>query len=330
MRRSVAVGAVVAVAVAAAAGGWLAGRNIKSPDQAALEAEPPPASLITVEVELAELTADVISRADVGYDEPVSLSLSGALGDRDATLVVTSAPERGARLEEGDVAIEIAGRPVFLLAGAVPVYRDLRPQDRGPDVAQLEEALARLGHFDGEPDRLWDHATSAAVEAWYDAAGYGANGISDAERNALQTARDRRDAARDALAAAEKSLAGASRGPTDLEVRRARTAVAAVQSELQGARLAAEQADAGARTSQADAERAVVDAELGVADAERAVVDAELGVADAERAVVDAELGVADAERAVVDAELGVADAERAVVDAELGVAGRETCRGGC
>ncbi len=321
MRRSVAVGAAAAVAVAAAAGGWLAGRSIKSPDQAALEAEPPPASLITVEVELAELAADVISRADVGYDEPVSLSLSGALGDREAALVVTSAPERGARLAEGAVVIEIAGRPVFLLTGAVPVYRDLRPRDRGPDVAQLEDALARLGHFDGEPDRLWDHATSTAVEAWYEAAGYRANGISEAERDALQAARDRRDTARDALAAAEKSLVEARRGPADLEVRRARTEVAAAQSVLQGARLGIEQAVADARTSQADADRAVVDAELFVADADRAVVDAELFVADADRAVVDAELFVADADRAVVDAELFVADADRAVVDAELFVA---------
>ena len=317
MRRSVAVGAAAAVAVAAAAGGWLAGRSIKSPDQAALEAEPPPASLITVEVELAELAADVISRADVGYDEPVSLSLSGALGDREAALVVTFAPERGARLTEGDVVIEIAGRPVFLLTGAVPVYRDLRPRDRGPDVAQLEEALARLGHFDGEPDRLWDHATSAAVEAWYEAAGYGANGISEAEREALQAARDRRDTARDAFAAAEKSLAEARRGPTDLEVRRARTEVAAAQSALQGARLGIEQAVADARTSQADADRAVVDAELVVAGADRAVVDAELVVAGADRAVVDAELVVAGADRAVVDAELSRQAAKRAVGDAE-------------
>ena len=318
MRRSVAVGAAAAVAVAAATAGWLAGRSIKSPDQAALEAEPPPASLITVEVALAELAADVISRADVGYDEPVSLSLSGALGDREAALVVTSAPERGARLSEGDVAIEIAGRPVFLLAGAVPVYRDLRPRDRGPDVAQLEEALVRLGHFDGEPDRLWDHATSAAVEAWYEAAGYGANGVSEAEREALRAARDRRDTARGALAAAEKSLAEARRGPTDLEVRRARTEVAAAQSALAGARLGIEQAEADARESVADAERAVVDAELAVADADRAVDDARISVADAERAVDDARISVADAERAVVDAELAVADAERAVVDAEL------------
>ena len=88
MRRGVAVVVTIAIAVAAAAGGWLAGRGIKSPDQAALESEPPPASLITVEVELTELAADVIIRADIGYDEPATLSLSGALGNRESALGV--------------------------------------------------------------------------------------------------------------------------------------------------------------------------------------------------------------------------------------------------
>ena len=80
MKRGLAV-AVVLVAVAAAAGlGWVAGQRVRSPDQVAYEAQPPEPSLITVEVELTELAADVITRADVGYDDPAALSLSGALG----------------------------------------------------------------------------------------------------------------------------------------------------------------------------------------------------------------------------------------------------------
>ena len=306
------MGVTAAAAVAAAAGGWLAGRNITSSEQAALEAEPPPASLITVEVELAELTADVITRADVGYDEPASLSLSGALGDRESALVVTAAPERGAVLAEGALAIEIAGRPVFVLAGAVPVFRDLRPQDRGPDVEQLEQALARLGHFDGEPDRLWDHATGAAVEAWYESAGYRANGVSDAERDMLRTVRNRIDTARDEMAAAEKALAEALEGPTDLAVRRARTEVAAARSALLDARVAAEQAAVDAGTSMAEARLAVSDAELAWEAAERAVAEAELGRQAAERAAADAGRMSDRARTAVGDAEWAVGTARGA------------------
>ena len=274
----------IAIAVAAAAAGWLAGRNITSPDQAASEAEPPPASLITVEVELAELVADVIIRADVGYDEPASLGLSGALGNRGSALVVTSAPERGAELTEGSVAIEIAGQPVFVLAGPVPVYRDLRPQDRGPDVEQLEAALARLGYFEGEPDQLWDEATGVAVRAWYEQAGYRANGPSDTEQAALGAARDRLNTARDALADAQRSLAEAGKGPTELVVQQARTDVAQAESALDQARRALSQVTTDAQQAVVDAQQAVVDARRGLADAKRAVTDAELAIASNELA----------------------------------------------
>ncbi len=277
MRRGVAAVATISIAVAAAGAGWLAGRNITSPDQAALESEPPPASLITVEVELAELSADVIIRADVGYDEPTTLGLSGALGNRESALVVTSAPERGAELTEGSVAIEIAGQPVFVLVGPVPVYRDLRPQDRGPDLEQLEAALARLGYFEGTPDQLWDEATSAAVSAWYEQAGYRANGPSDTEKAALEAARDRLDTARDTLADAQRALADASEGPTELAVQQARTDVAQAESALDQARRALSRVTT-------DAEQAVVDARQGIADAKQAVTDAELALTSSELA----------------------------------------------
>ena len=274
----------IAIAVAAAAAGWLAGRNITSPDQAALESEPPLASLITVEVELAELVADVIIRADVGYDEPATLGLSGALGNRESVLVVTSAPERGAELTEGSVAIEIAGQPVFVLVGPVPVYRDLRPQDRGPDVEQLEAALARLGYFEGDPDQLWDEATGGAVRAWYEQAGYRANGPSDTEQAALGAARDRLNTARDALADAQRSLTEAGKGPTELAVQQARTDVAQAESALDQARRALSQVTTDAQQAVVDAQQAVVDARRGVADAKQAVTDAELALASNELA----------------------------------------------
>ncbi len=291
MRRAVAVGAVL-LAVSVAAGlGWTAARNIRSPAQVALEAEPPAPSPITVEVERTELVADVITRADVGYDDPVSLRLGGALGGRPSTLIVTSARERGDELVEGAAAVEVSGRPVFLLRGRIPVYRDLLPQAEGPDVLQVEEALARLGYFSGAPDEVWTPATEDAVEAWYAAAGYEANGISDEDRHRLETAaeavtsaedgvkaaQDRLDAAEDRLTTAmrqeddaryqlsqaREALADAREGPDELDVRRARSAQASAEEQLAFA--------------EADAER-------GTAASERAIIDAE---AQRERAAVD-------------------------------------------
>lgn len=344
MRRGVAVIVTIAIAVAAAAGGWLAGRNIKSPDQAALESEPPPASLITVDVERTELVADVIVRADVGYDEPASLSLSGALGNRESALVVTSAPERGAELTEGSVAIEIAGQPVFVLAGPVPVYRDLRPQDRGPDVEQLEAALARLGFFGGDPDQLWDEATGAAVRAWYEQSGYRANGPSDSEQASLDAAADRLNSARTALTDAQRALTDAAKGPTDVAVRQARTAVAQAESALDQARLDLSQVITNAAQAVADAKEAVMGAESSLAGAELARSRAANGYTQAQSrmqsaldgvhpdsgtvpsaaehealriAVTDARNSLAAADRAVEEAVSALTDALWAVTEAE-------------
>ena len=297
MRRGTAVTAAVAVAVLAAGGGWLAGRSIKSPEQVALEAEPPPASLITVEVELAELTAEVITRADVGYDQPVSLSLSGAIGNRESALVVTWAPERGADLTEGSPALEIAGRPVFLLAGDVPVFRDLRPQDHGPDVLQLEQALARLGHFDGEPDELWDQATGEAVRAWYEAAGYEAVGVSAAERAELRAAGARLDTAEVALEADQRALDDMLKGPSDLTVSRARTDVASAQAQLARARIDLQSA------SQAT-ERTLQDARLAHEGALNALDETRRGVEEAQRGVTAAQAAREAAARRYDQAQL--------------------------
>lgn len=296
MKRGLAV-AVVLVAVAAAAGlGWMAGQRVRSPDQIAYETQPPEPSLITVEVELTELAADVITRADVGYDDPAALSLSGALGGQPSVLLVTSAPERGDDLAEGSAAIEISGRPVFLLVGEIPVFRDLRPKAKGPDVRQLEEALARLGYFDLAPDDTWDPDTGAAAAAWYEAAGYAPNGVSEEEERRLETARDRvktatngvetaadrvrtaengvktaEDAieaaartqaaaentlarARRTLSDAQADLADARKGADEIDIRRARSAVAAAREQLDFAR-------ADGRESAAEAERTILAAE---------------------------------------------------------------------
>ena len=332
-----AVGAVL-LAVSIAAGlGWMAARNIRSPAQVALEAEPPAPSLITVEVERAELVADVITRADIGYDDPVSLRLGGALGGRPSTLIVTSARERGDELAEGAVAVEVSGRPVFLLRGGIPVYRDLLPQAEGPDVLQVEDALARIGYFSEEPDEVWTPATEAAVEAWYAAAGYEANGISEEDLHRLETAgeavtsaedgvkaaEDRLEAAEDRLAAAmrqednaryelaqaREALAEAREGPDELAIRQARSAQASAEEQLAFARADGER-------SVAAAERAIIDAEAREGPDELAIRQARSAQASAEEqlafARADGERSVAAAERAIIDAE---AQRERTAVD---------------
>ena len=302
MRRGLAVGAVVLLVGVSAGLGWWFGRGIRSPAQIAAEAEPPDPSLITVEVERKELSANVITRADVGYDAPATLSLGGALGGRPDVLVVTAAPKRGEDLAEGAAAIEIAGRPVFLLVGDIPVFRDMRPGTQGPDVLQVEQALARLGFLTGAPDQKWDDATGEAVDAWYQANGYQANGVSEQEKTALRTARTRVRTAADGLNAARKALREA-RNPGEGAVRGARAAVADAQealdelleppaSEVRRARAAvtaAAEARQAVKTKIADDDAA---AEEAITDAQRARERAAQAYAQAEQNWRSAQMGV--------------------------------------
>jgi len=307
--------ALVVVAVVAAAGiGWYAGAQIRSPAEVAAEAEPPPPSNITVAVVREELSADIVTRGDVVFDDPITLSLSGSFAQQPERLVVTRSVEEDTELAEGDVAVEVVGRPVFLLQGDIPMYRDLRPGATGDDVLQLEEALARLGVFAGEPDGTWDQMTGAAVAAWYEQAGYRPNGLSDEDEEALRAARDRVRAAESALADAESALREAQQGS-------GRSAIAAAEAELNDAERALELARIDADRANELAARAVSDAEAELARAEAGLAAAEDALAAGQAA--DPPLApdeMAALEQAVAEAEATVAAAEDALDQARFEV----------
>ena len=310
MRRGLGVIAML-VAVSAAAGlGWLAASRVKSPQQVAFEAAPPAPSLITVEVEVTELAADVIIRADVGYDDPAALRLGGALGGLPSVLLVTAAPERGTELVEGSVAIEISGRPVFLLVGEIPVFRDLRPKAVGPDVMQLEEALARLGYFTAEPDEEWDPATGEAVTAWYRAAGYEPNGVSDEEEQRIETARDQVETAEDRVETTRDGIETAE-DRVEAAVKQVDAAVKQVDAARRGV-------DTSVRR-RSDAEDAVSRAEEMLEEAEEALAEAEKGPGEME--IREARSALASAEEQLgfteADLERGSEEADRAILEAE-------------
>ncbi|MEL6985462.1 MAG: peptidoglycan-binding protein, partial [Actinomycetota bacterium] len=134
-RRSI-LALVAAVAVLAAGIGWVAGRQIKSPGQIAAEQEPPEPSLITVPVEFRTLSQNVIIRGTVRLSDQTPLSVGSAVG---SSVITRLAKEAGDTIEEGDVVIEVAGRPVIALEGPLPAFRNLIPGLEGPDVEQLQQ-----------------------------------------------------------------------------------------------------------------------------------------------------------------------------------------------
>ena len=112
---------------------------------------PTPASPILVPVEERILSADVVTRGTVrfGLPQPVSLAPSPL---KAAPGLVTTLPVRNTQLNEGDVVLTASGRPVFVLQGQVPAYRDLVPGVSGADVDQLKQALTRMGFDPGSTD----------------------------------------------------------------------------------------------------------------------------------------------------------------------------------
>ncbi len=173
MSRRGALAIVTVVAVAAAALGWIAGRQIKSPAEIAADAAPPPASNVTVPIETLSLSSSVITRGDVVFADSLNLRVSASI---DGSTIVTRQPwQVGDELTEGDVIVEIGGRPVFALQGELPVFRSFGPSVNGPDVEQLEAALDRLGLAPGTIDGVYDADTQAAVEQLYRNAGYTPN-----------------------------------------------------------------------------------------------------------------------------------------------------------
>ena len=108
--------------------------------------------------------------ARFGLPQPISIAPSALKAD--ATVLITTLPARNTQFKEGDVMLTTSGRPVFVLQGEIPAYRDLVPGTSGKDVRQLEEGLERLGFDPGPVDGTYDEQTSGAVAEWYKSAGY--------------------------------------------------------------------------------------------------------------------------------------------------------------
>lgn len=235
MNRTVWIMAIVAVLALGA--GILLSRFVISPAQAAADTEPPEAGAITVPVELRALSSDVVARGDAKYDDAVEVTLE--TGDLGGPAVVTGGvPEVGTELNAGSIALEIAGRPVIVLPGDLPVYRTLRVGVSGPDVAQLRAALNSMGIAAGEGD-AYDANLASAVQALYARVGYPAPLAPEGDREALTAAQEGVTSAEKDLADAETALRTAGVGATNAERIAQDNLVNAAQRELDAARVCA-------------------------------------------------------------------------------------------
>jgi hypothetical protein len=261
---------VLALMVLSAAGSWIAGSRIVSPAEAAARTAPPTPSPILIAVEKRVLTSNIVTRGAARYGLPQSVSIVPS-SLKPGVGIITTLPLRNTQINEGDLLLTASGRPVFVLQGEVPTYRDLIPGNSGKDVLQLENALKRLGFDPGPIDGTYDEQTSVAVSQWYDKSGWEPFGATSAQLANLRTLEQ------------EYALAQNNKLTADDAVASARLAVQAAKLNAESANLAA-QTEVDAKTRLRD--RAAGDPNLTAE--ERAVASAGLTVALAQQAATQA------------------------------------------
>ncbi|WP_299951854.1 hypothetical protein [uncultured Modestobacter sp.] len=222
-----------AVAVVALVAGLVVGRFVVAPDPAGAQAPAP--GLVTVPVAFGALSNDVTIRGEIGYADPVEVTLDTSAISGPA-VVTGQVPEVGSELGPLGVALEVAGRPVVVLPGELPAYRTLRIGVSGPDVVQFKEAMRAVGIDAGDPaDDAFDQTAASAVTTLYAQAGYPAPAPEEGAADGVRAAQDAVRAAEQAVSAAEAELAEARGGPSAVEVREADNAVASAQRALDAA-----------------------------------------------------------------------------------------------
>lgn len=98
--------------------------------------------------------------ATVGYSdkEPITSGLAGT---------VTELPAVGAGIAPGAVLYRIDTRPVIMLSGSMPAWRDFASgMTDGEDIRQLEQNLAAFGFFRNAPDARFARETAVAIREW--------------------------------------------------------------------------------------------------------------------------------------------------------------------
>lgn len=197
----------------------------------------PPGVVLSVPVELGGLSATLVARGEVRPDLAVDVVGPLPVGGGDA-LVTAVGVSAGEMVDEVVPVVEVSGRPVFVMEGSTPLYRQLGPQMSGVDVAMLQAGLVHAG-CDAGDSGVFDELTKRCVDELYQRFGYAPARASETEQRDLAAGADAVSSAADAVTAAEAKLAAAQAGPSELELLDARQAVDTAGNQVGVARAAA-------------------------------------------------------------------------------------------
>ncbi|MFB7915359.1 peptidoglycan-binding protein [Streptomyces sp. NPDC056061] len=144
-------------AAAAVAGGGLLLGNGGGAGAPGKSGNLPPATATVVRTDLVQ-SKTVDGKLDFAQRRVVKSAVEGT---------VTVAASAGKTLTGGQALYELNDKPVTLLYGPVPMFREMKVGDRGSDVLQLERNLRDLGFGSNlYVDTRYDEATEAAVKRW--------------------------------------------------------------------------------------------------------------------------------------------------------------------
>lgn len=118
----------------------------------------------TATVERTTLTDSKTFVGTLEYGDPVPFT--GRLAG-----TITGLPSTGTVLRSGDAVYRVDDRPVVLMRGVLPAYRDLAVGLRGRDVRQLKENLRAFGFGGSTADDRYTAATARAIRHWQRRAG---------------------------------------------------------------------------------------------------------------------------------------------------------------
>lgn len=304
-RRTV-IAAGVTLAVLLGGGGvWAAGRDDR-PEPGSTERD-------TATVERTSLSAGLNLNGRLGYGTPtvVPAAQEG---------VITALPTAGDVIGAGQTLYGVDGRPVVVLHGGTPLWRDLGMGDSGADVAAVRTALAELGYPVGDPaGDTFDQELSAALGAFYRDRGYPEPTALPGAEEARLTAVQERDTAAAELARAQAALEEKRSGPTAGERAQAEATVSAAQRDLARAQAGEEgapgvaEADEALRTAQA--QLSDLDAPVDTTAEVAAVTAAQTALDVADRAATRLEFnGIRAAEVVMVPTDAVRVDSVVAVV----------------
>jgi peptidoglycan hydrolase-like protein with peptidoglycan-binding domain len=122
-------------------------------------AQPTTAPPATVPIQREDLIRTVTVDGTVGFGTPQPLAVK-------ASGTVTWLAPTGSTVRRGQTVVRVDDRPVVLLYGLLPAYRDLSAGADGSDVVELETNLKALGYTGFTVDRQFSPATTVAVKHW--------------------------------------------------------------------------------------------------------------------------------------------------------------------